>query len=462
MKGQVLALSELTSGGVHPKVSATQRLDPYWDGVWSSGALASWVSASSARRQQEAGLARIPVDLDIDPDQALKSFTSSHSWQRKVELIGMLNAWRTATAEQLAALTGSATLARRSRVMHNAFAAGLMDQGISTSALSRTQESARSHLFRPSASGVLEREFLDHLTYPERVAVGGGRRLRVGGQYDRHNILTTELALRAAEFTPIAAAMGETYASLDMLLGSGLGREAIKDNSAADAVLVRPDGMRVAIELTASITSQFSKKVRRWAEHLSKVSMSLSGLTVLFIGAPPPDRYPTGARNTFASQMAKAIRGVVDDYPGVPGTRPADRIGMAMWDDYFPDSGQVSTDFLTLRARVPGNTKGQRWNRLGMLDEFDIPFAPMDASRTDAILRGAATVISSPVWLRRTGRPYRMHDYAMVRAGFTDAPIPVPLPQHRPGFDPSVRRGPGALAKPLGRLQHLIPADEGT
>src|SRR5699024_9330977 len=151
-----------------------------------SGALASWVSAESARRQQDAGLARIPADLDIDPEQALESFTSGHFWARKVELIGMLNAWRTATAEQLAALTGSPTLARRSRVMNNAFAAGLVDQGISTNVLSRTQESARSHLFRPSASGVLEGQFLEHLTYPERVAIGGGRRLRVGGQYDRH------------------------------------------------------------------------------------------------------------------------------------------------------------------------------------------------------------------------------------------------------------------------------------
>src|SRR5699024_1497858 len=141
---------------------------------------------------------------------------------------------------------------------------------------------------------------------------------------DRHNVLTTELALRAAEFTPITAAMGETYASMDMLLGTGLGLDEVKGNPAADAVFIRPDGMRVAIELTASISGQFEKKVRRWAKLMSDVSMSLSGLTVLFIGAPPPDRYPVTARTTFASQMAKMIRGVVDEFPGVPGTRPSD------------------------------------------------------------------------------------------------------------------------------------------
>ncbi|MGC0252619.1 hypothetical protein [Pseudactinotalea sp. Z1748] len=461
MSDGVLALSDLTSRGVHPRVRAAARLDPYWDGLWKSGALASWVSSESVKRQAESGLGRIPAHLDIDPDEAFESFTSAWVWRRKLEVLGMVNAWRTMTDQQLAALVGAPSLAGRSGLLDTAFAAGLLDHGSFVGSMGQAHPASHTRLLRPSALDTYTRRLLPLLTYPEQVMVTGGRRLRVGGQYDRHNLLTTELALRVAEFCDVGAVMGETYASLDLLLGTGLGREEIKGNPAADAAFIRPDGMRVAIELTASITGHFKDKVRRWAQHMSKASMSLSGLTVLFIGAPPPDRYPPAERNAFASQMTKMIREVVDEYPGVPGTRHADRIGMAMWHDYFPARGKVTTDFLSLTARIPSGAKGKPWDRKGMLDEFDIPFTPMDPQRTEASHTGAATVISSPVWLRRAGQPYQFHNYAMNVAGFDTAPIPQPDPRHREGFDPHVHRGPGALAKPPARLTITTLRDEG-
>lgn len=462
MTTEVLNLADLTSRGVHPKVRSAARLDPYWDGLWRSGALASWVSADSVRNQQRAGLANLPGHLDIEADKALENFASPRVWRRKLEVLGQVNSWRTMTTQQLAALAGAPSLAGRSTLLNNAFAAGLIDHGWFVGALG-APAATRTRLVRPSAIDTYTKRLLPMLTYPERVAVTGGRRMRVGGQYDRHNLLTTELALRVAEFCDVAAVMGETYASFDELLGTGLGREEITGNPAADAIFIRPDGMTVAIEMTASITGRFKDKVRRWAAALSQASMSLSGLTVLFIGAPPPDRYPPAERNHFASQMTKMIREVVDEYPGVPGTRPADRIGMAMWHDYFPDRGKVSTDFLSLTARIPSGPKGEPWQRKGMLDEFDIPFTPMDPGRIEAVLTGAATVISSPVWLRRAGTPYQFHHYGLKKAGFDEAPIPQPAAQHRrPGTTTNTRRGPGALAGPPDRLLIKVPADEGS
>src|SRR5690625_3385371 len=204
-------LADLPSRGVHPKVKAALRLDPYWDGLWASGSTASWVNIATARAQVASGLATMPATLDMDTDEAERVFFDTYNWRRRLEMIGALGSWRTLSAEQLAAFIAMPSLTGMSTSVKSAFTLGMIDVGIFTTGLVSTKVSSRAKLYRPAAVGAVERDLLPHLTYPERILVTGGYRYTGGGQFDRHNLLTAELALRVAEFLPrVGTVLGES------------------------------------------------------------------------------------------------------------------------------------------------------------------------------------------------------------------------------------------------------------
>ncbi len=455
-----IAFADLTSHGVHPKVGAANRLDPYWDGLWASGALASWVSAESAARQERAGLARVPAPLAMDPQEAWEKFVGGYGWRRKLEVLGVLGSWRTLSAEQLAAFVGAPSIAGRSRLMDAAFACGLVDHGIFTSGLVRTHLSSRAKLFRPSGTDVFAKRVAPMLTYPELTLVTGGRKFKTGGQYDRHNLLTSELALRVAEFCDVGTVLGETYSTVDLLLGSGIGKPPIvKRNQSADATIVRADGMRVAVEITASVAS-LKEKVHRWAERMSTDSFARTGLNILFVGAPPPDRPHGRSQDEFLRILRKTIRRVLAEYPGVPGANLADRFWVAMWEDWFPAPGMVTESFLTLRAHRLSPGARAPWREAGILDEFEVPFEPHDPAAMTAVLSGAATVASPPVWLRRRYETVPLHRYAMAKGGFDS--VPVPHPQKPPaGAGQATPAARTSVARASARLSNAPSPDEG-
>ncbi len=68
-------------------------------------------------------------------------------------------------------------------------------------------------------------------------------------QHSRHNALTVELALRLAEYAQVGTVLGERVGTIDLLAGPGISRDIYDaDGRSADAVIVRPDGLRIAIE----------------------------------------------------------------------------------------------------------------------------------------------------------------------------------------------------------------------
>lgn len=461
METAALPIEQVPSRGVHPKVRTAARLDPYWDGLWSSGSMASWLNIETASRQVRAGLGTVPARMDIDPEQAWEQFTSGHTWRRKLEMLGTVLSWRTLAAEQLAAFVGAPSLANTSQVMNSAYASGLLDVGIFASGLVRTSASGTARLYRPSRSNVFDSRLAPMLTYPEQVLVTGGGKYRSGGQWDRHNLLTAELALRAAEFCTIGTVLGEMYASIDSLAGSGIGRTPIrKRNMSADTVIVRPDGLRVAVEVTASVTNALREKVTRWCEHLAQASLGASGLTVMFVCAPPPDR--GYHRGDFVNQVRTLIKQVVSKFlGGRAGERVADRVMVSAWEDYFPAPGMVHPDFFTLRAwRTQGRTDSA-WEAVDSLDEFDFGFEAFNPEALQAILSGQVAIASAPVWLRRGAAPPPVHSVHLHQAGVNNIPIPPPRrSDRRVGFDPDARRGPGSIARLAPRLRSVPTDDE--
>ena len=82
-----------------------------------------------------------------------------------------------------------------------------------------------------------------------------------GGQCDRHNVLRADLALRAAEHLPFSGILDEKLAAVDPLAGSGIGKSAPNaDNRRADGVIIRPDGMRIALEIAATASRWFKQQ----------------------------------------------------------------------------------------------------------------------------------------------------------------------------------------------------------
>lgn len=449
-------MGELTShAGIHPRLRAADRLDPYWEGLWSSGSTASWVNVNTARMQEAAGLARMPRHLQMDAEQAWQKWTSPRGWRERLEVLGLLGSWRTLSAQQLAAFAGNPALARHSVATDAALIAGLLDQGVFTSGLVRTRLHSTAKLLRPASGDVFDEKVAPLLTYPEQVLVTGGRPWSGGGQFDRHNLLTAELALRVAEFCDVGTVLGESLATVDDVAGAGIGKRPIEGRRAADALFIRGDGMRIAVELTASVTPYFTQKVENWAQLLTENSMASSGLTVLFIGAPKPDR---DEERRFAKQMRTAVARAVRKYPGIPGRRAADRLGVAMWTDFFPAVGKVGSDFLTLRCWRPEGPKGAPWVQAGMLDFFDTPFEPLDGPAMEAVISNSASIASAPVWLRRGKPELALHEVALRQAGFDQIPTPIPRDKrHRGTFVPGQFRGPGKRAKVPARLRNVPP-----
>lgn len=450
--GEVLRLADLPSVGVDPRLRAAARLDPFWDGLWASGSQASWLNVTLARRQEAAGLGRLPASLAMDSEEAWDRFLGLPGWRRKLELVGLLYAWRTMTAEQLAAFMACPSVASRGALIDSGFAAGLFDVGVFVNGLVTTQGNNRARLVRLARSKVFVERLEPLLTFPERLFVTGGRPFTTGRQHDRHNLLMAELALRVAELCEVETVLGEAYATSDLLLGEGLGRESlVMQTRAADGVLVRPDGLRVVVEMTASITPTFEEKVSRWAQMMHESPLAASGLTVLFVGAPPPDRGYSTAE--FRVEMQKKVKRVLRRFPGVPGLRVADRMSVAMWSDWFPGAGLVDESFFTLGAFRTEGLKDSGWDPVGVLDVFDTPFEADDPGWMSAVVDNSALVASAPTWLRVGKNPPPVHRLALLEELVDEVPVPFPKDARAArSYGSGSFQGPGGRARVPERL----------
>lgn len=425
------------------ETTTAMRRDPYWDRLWAPGSQANWTTSQVMRTRQQIDGDRVNKKFLLDEETALAHLTGNTRRQERMNLWGVLDSWRTVTAEQAAAFTGFGHLMNpESKTVASSFALGLIDVGSFSMPMRQEPGLSRRSLYRPANTDVFRKLIEPTLTWPESVQVTAGYPWASGGQYDRHNVLAAELALRAAEHLPIAGVLGEKLATVDLLAGSGIGKSVPKaDNRRADGVLIRPDGLRIAIEITATASKSFKEKVRRWAKLLSERPLETSGLTVLFVTAPHLDRVQTGRdpRNTVYTAIAEVLR----EFPGTSRDSAAARIGVVSWDEWFPARHLLSKSFFELRcefALKPEVRGAGKWVSRSLLNEY--PFEPWKGFNATAVLQNQGLLGATPFWFRQ-GEFTHLIGTPAQREGVI---IPVPEPDR-----PERSRG-GVFGSPSGAV----------
>ncbi len=440
-----LTPSRTTSSSVHAslvpsacpndELATHSRRDPYWDRLWAPGSQATWSNRPLLQQRKEANPSSVNARYLMDEHEAMRLLTINRGRRERLAAWGVIDSWRTVSAEQLAAMTGSHLyLNSASSNVAASISVHLLDVGTYSAPEVSEAVLNRNCLYRPSNTETFDKFIVPELTWPEWISVTGGYPWSGGGQYDRHNLLSTELALRAAEYLPIGAVLGEKFSSVDLLAGSGLGKKVKNpDNRRADGTIVRTDGMRIAYELTATASKSLENKVRRCAQLISERPLETSGLTILFIAAPHPDR-PKDRAGDPRHEIYRRVASVLKEFPGTGTDSPAARIGIAAWDEWFPARHELSEDFFCLSANFalkdmhgPG-----KWVKRSLLDEY--PFTAWETFDATAVVEHAPLLAATPHWMRGEDQTHLIPS-PMERSGF---PTPVPGParpelsRHRP------------------------------
>lgn len=410
-------MTELVSAVPSRELRAPFRVDPYWSGLWAPGSTASWVSASQSEALVASGLARMPAHLSRGSKNDLGWMDKRSARNLRLDSLAVLDSWRTVTCEQLAAFTGAPELLTgRSTAMSELFQNRLVDAGVYSRPLWDSRHTPRGTLYRPSRGTAFDQRVAPQLSWAEWVSVTGGHPFESGGQFDRHNVLTTELALRVAEYCEIGTVIGEKLSSIDLLAHSGLGHQTISQSQrAADATFIRTDGMRIAVEMTATAGKTFREKVRRWAELLQNRRLNQSGLVVVFVVADRQDSDRVHNKDEI-SRVRSAVAAACRDFPGIPFDRTANRMFVADWADWFPRAGYIDDSFLGLNAWRPSGTIDDIWREAMVLDVLDVPFDPTDQDDMMGVIDNAALLRSIPYWMGG-GKPEELWPMVVSSSG---------------------------------------------
>ena len=405
------------------ELSTPNRLDPYWDRLWAPGSQALWSTGSMARHRSATGQ-RVNSRHLIPEEEALRLLTANRGRTDRLAFWSAVDSWRTVSAEQAAAITGSPLLLDPNySSIAASFAIDVIDIGLFSGPGRTAPGMNRSTLFRPSNTEAFDKKITPTLTWPEWVTVTGGYPWSGGGQYDRHNLLATELGLRAAEYLPVGAVLGEKFSTVDLLAGTGLGKTVKNpDNRRADGTIVRPDGLRIAFEITATASKSLESKVRRWAQIITERPLETSGLTIVFVAAPHPDR-PRSSSADPRHEIYRRVAAVLREFPGRGKDSPAARIGIAAWEEWFPARHELSDDFFDLNADFAvGDAPGAgRWQARSLLNMDFHAWETFDAT---AVVEVSKLLGATPYWMR-AGDHTHLIGSPLQRAGDT---VPVPSP----------------------------------
>lgn len=448
----------------HVEVTTPNRLDPFWDGLWGRSSSLSWLTASTMRAHQQAGLAKLPKTMQRAAEEAKRLVLGPAGWNLRLQLLGAVDFWRTLSSEQAAVITGDMTvLDFKRRVPYNLFQAGLVDVGSFSGVIRHTKLPApRTAVYRPSNTTVFEKTVAPHLTYPEWVSITGGQPWSSASQFDRHNLLAAELGLRLFEYGDIGTVLGEKLSTIELLAGSGLGRRLpFPDRRSADLTIVRGDGLRIAVELTATTTGRFREKVERWAKLLADQPLADSGLVVVFVIADPIERHGAAGKNN-RNAAATVINQMCRRYPGWVGNRVAERIAIADWQEWFPARHVLSQHFFDLRCLTPSGPadrlwQEQRWLARDTAGAYLRPFEPAPtAPDFTAVLDNVQSLAGIPHWARNPEDGVRMWQLMLAERDRDRFPVPEsPRPERLTGAVFGSPRGVSGPPQPPPRLRGL-------
>jgi len=193
--------------------------------------------------------------------------------------------------------------------------------------------------------------------------------------------------------------LGEKYASVDLLLGTGLGKPQMRaGNKTGDAVIIRDDGLRIVVEITASYSASVEAKMARWAKIIDAHPLEASGLIVLFVVAPHPDVYRKGSTpGTVMTGVRKRMAKVLRAYPSHSRDAPPARMGLVAWNHWFPATHCFSPQFLNGTVET-FDALHQSWSTTDLF--LDIEFCPWEGFDATAVHRQAQAIGATPHWMR--------------------------------------------------------------
>ncbi|MEJ7648688.1 MAG: hypothetical protein WKF57_06605 [Nakamurella sp.] len=416
LDSDTIPLAQLPSRCPNPKLSSSQRTDPFWQGLWVDGAQASWLSRKLAIRL--AGISRKRT-RSLRPTQsvadAIEAVTDSRR-EHHLAALGAIWLWRTATAEQLAAITGVPSMMNPA-TMVPAFEAELVERGTFLSELPVTSRASLNHLYRPIA-GTSFQHLADNLSFTEWMQVCAGLPYTRGSQHDRHNLMATELGLRIAEHCDVPLVLGEALSRIDLISRNDIDTS---ERRSADMMIVRPDGHRIAVEIVGSTNPDFNLKIRRWARLLHDTADDRNtGLSVLFLDTAGPERTTAVRKDNWRTIRATVGRSAYE-LPGAVRRGVPDRMAVARWEWWFPALHQASAGFTSLEAVRPTGPPADRWEQVGLLDPFSLEFDPPDPTVSRALIDNARHLYGVPSWLRHP-EPPDFSSALLRRAGLTEAP----------------------------------------
>ena len=401
-------------GVVTPGYGPSERVDPYWGVVWSSasdgGPVLAWRSLESEHALRDASI-RIPSRPGGRRHTRTQDEALDLLGRRRARLItlGTVNLWRTLTSQQIYAITGRPGVA--SSVSDEAsllFDAGLIQRGrfhYAGRALDSMPE-----VFRP-ATHTDKIDLRQHLRYADWVGVTLGGPSIKGHLYDRHNLITTELSLRTAEMCPLRSVLGESAATWPRLFPSRLTPNPYRS---ADAVWVREDGLKIAIELTATVTVPTIKKIDQLADLLARDTTKST--VVLFVLAPRPGQ---DHELDVGRRLRQAIKRASHSSRSRVIAEVSDRLLIATWKSWFPVPGLVSREFVRLRAQRYAAADDE-WVDTDLLDPYDVLFSGAGSHEVEQTSTNLNSVLGAPWWMR-TGPGFDFDNFLLQKAGFDRA-----------------------------------------
>lgn len=388
------------------------RADPYWDQMFPTGTSDGWVSASQYRQTIPAQRkwSGVPASYVMSREEALAELSTNRNRASILTALGAADSWRTVTREQLAAISGSDVLANPyPAALSAAYSAGLLSHGYVSSGPNRlAPRSRRMSMWAVGDDRSAYARYARTLTMAERISITGGTPWTAERRFERHNVLATELALRAAELTRVTTVLGEKQCSVASVLASTGNRvEKADDQRRADLGLVRPDGLTVFVEVTASSGHAFQRKMERWAQLLQRHPVYDLPVVVLVLDISTPQQQRVASpENSARALVRKTVLESVRQFPGSRTNRTASRIGYASWAEWFPDRHEIDDSFLSLTAHFPvGTDSRDHWERVPIMDTSAVPYAQGSAARAETLLANTRLLAGTPYWLRLGTRP---------------------------------------------------------
>lgn len=439
------------SGHLPTRLSGNSRapsaLDPYDELLADGGQMPYAISFDVAQRMVDAGRHKMPAAYrraksTFDPREQAPSRLNA-----AINLLGVLLSWGAVTNNQAASFVGVPALADpRCDLVADLFASGLLNLHSPFLGLSAGVAGDGTAVYQLGDGRTLAR-FIERLSVAEATALTGGRPVRPPAVNVRHDVLAAELALRAATHLQIGAVLGprfSTYADL-AAPGSRLSEKA----GGPDLVLVRDDGLRIAVELTTSIGKGFGDKVQNWTDLLIQKPFVASGMTVVFLVAPSRvSRLRRGDR----------VRRAVYSHVASPkhATYLRKQVGVATWQEWFPRPWTASHRFAALEVDQL-NSAGDGWERRATWDPSDLTLETNDRRYLRSVISAASLLSQTPFSLRHEQEPASISS-ALLRSE-VGMPKPAdPLRKDAGRRVPGARHGVASAARIPARL--IGPTDE--